>query len=260
MPSATAHVLESVNLVFGGHIAMALIIGVLMIKHDAVKFKAATEQIPDLCFWMLLAAIIGSRCSYALFNTADFLNEPGAFFKFWDGGLSVSGGIVCAIVAGGVYIKKNRLPLRGTADIMAPALSIGHFFIWMGCFFSGTCGRNHPNLSPVADSAEMPSHALQGATSDPLSLLLACGYFVIFAVLLWVGSKRTFEGQLICIFLALHGVFRVFLAFMSADSSPGWRFWDPHLPARITAAALVLGAIGAYGYLWRSARKKRHAS
>jgi phosphatidylglycerol:prolipoprotein diacylglycerol transferase len=255
MPSTSANILEGLNLLFGGHIAMALIVGVLVAKHDAVKFNVAAEKILDLCFWLLLTAIIGSRLIYVFLNPAGFLNDPLTLFEFWDGGLSVSGAMVSAIVVGVVFIKKSGLRLRPTADVMATALAMGHFFVWMGCFFSGICGRNPSTMSGIADNIGSHSDVLQGATADALSLLLACGYFVLYAVLIWVGKRRAFEGQMICIFLALHGVLRFFSETLSVGPMVA-DFWSHHTVSRFLAASLALGAVVSYIHLWRLNRKK----
>ena len=90
MSSATANILGGINIVFGFYIAMALVVGVLTVKHQAAKFGQARDKILDLCFWMFAAAIVGSRLVYFLLRPGEFILDPWALFEFWEGGLTVS--------------------------------------------------------------------------------------------------------------------------------------------------------------------------
>lgn len=48
------------------------------------------ETIMDLCFYILIAAVIGSRLFYVIINPAEFFETPLEIFKIWKGGLFIT--------------------------------------------------------------------------------------------------------------------------------------------------------------------------
>ena len=62
----------------------------------------------DLAFVAVLAAIVGSRLLYVLFNLREYLADPLRIFKVWEGGLVFHGGLLLAIPV----VPDRRPPLQ----------------------------------------------------------------------------------------------------------------------------------------------------
>ena len=135
--SVLADILPSI--VFGLFVFVALISGLVMIKAETRQTGGAENRIADLCFWLMIAAIVGARCGSLLTKPEAVLSDPVEVLRIWNGGSFYFGGAAAALAVGAAYIKRVRLPVWKTADSFAPALAIGHFFVWIGCFFSGLC-------------------------------------------------------------------------------------------------------------------------
>ena len=127
-------------LTFGFFIAVALLAGIYMFREEAKTTGCDPRRIDSLTFWMLIAAIIGARLFY-------FVTQPEALdagvlelFRIWNGGVSLAGGAAAAAAVGIGYTRSVKMPMLRTLDAFAPAVAIGQFFAWLGCFFSGFCG------------------------------------------------------------------------------------------------------------------------
>lgn len=67
------------------------------------------RQITDMGFYIIIAAILGSRAMYVLMNISHYTAHPLDSFKIWEGGLVFSGGIVAALLTVIGYVKRHRL-------------------------------------------------------------------------------------------------------------------------------------------------------
>jgi len=116
-------------------IAIGLITGILLARKEAERTGEDPGKIMDLCFCLLIAALVGSRLFYIAANPGIFFQDPLEIIKIQNGGLVFYGGFIAALIAGLIYMKVAAMPLWKTADIMAPSIAIGQFLGMLGCFF-----------------------------------------------------------------------------------------------------------------------------
>ncbi|MGW8186270.1 MAG: prolipoprotein diacylglyceryl transferase family protein, partial [Desulfobacterales bacterium] len=164
------------------------------------------DRILDLCFWLLIGAIIGARLSDVAQRSAGPVVDPLEIFRLWNGGSFYYGGAAAAVAVGVIFIKRNHLPLWNTTDYFGPALAIGHFLVYFGLFFSGRSPGESFGFSPNLVIGR-PGDGLLGSLPrpGPVALYLACGSFLIFAILLIVKKRRRFDGQVFWTFILLNG-------------------------------------------------------
>lgn len=242
-------------LVFGLFVSAAIVSGLLMVRHEAGAGGDIQERTLDLCFWMLMAAIFGGRLLTLLRQPSVFLYDPMSFFRFWDGAVFYSDGLAAAIGAAAVFIRLRRMPLWKTADQFAPSLAIGHFFVWIGCFFSGLCPESRAGLSASIVFAR-PQEGLAGLLPfpHPKALYLACGSFVIFSILLIVRGRRQFNGQVFWTFAVLQGL--MFLVAEVAGLVAGAVSPDSLLSTpMVVLGSVVLTGLTMLVYLKRKSRR-----
>ncbi|MCG2829527.1 MAG: prolipoprotein diacylglyceryl transferase, partial [Desulfobacteraceae bacterium] len=124
---------------YGFFVAMGFLAGILLANSEAKRLGVDHEKVMDLCFYILIAAIVGSRLFYVAINYELFLSNPLDVFKIWNGGLVFYGGFIAAFFTAFVYLKIHKMPIWRTGDIAAPSLAIGHFLGRLGCFSAGCC-------------------------------------------------------------------------------------------------------------------------
>ncbi len=167
------------------------------------------QRVMDIAFMGIVWAIIGSRVFYVLLNLEYYRRHPLDMFKLWQGGLVFSGGLVVAVLALIWYLKRRRMPVLSTADLMAPGLALGQGIGRIGCFFAGCCyGRpsdipwavvfTHPNsLAPLYT----PIH--------PTQAYAALGGIVLFGILMILRKRRAVYGQGFIWYMILHSTLRL---------------------------------------------------
>ncbi len=144
---------------YGLLLALAFILGVVLAQREARRRGQQPEQVADLAFWILVAALVlGSQVFYVLLNLeeftgARFLGDPPfqavpRFLLVWKTGLVFYGGFIGATLAACVYMRRHRMPFLAYADTLIPSVAFGHFLGRLGCFSAGCCwgGLAHPDL------------------------------------------------------------------------------------------------------------------
>jgi phosphatidylglycerol:prolipoprotein diacylglycerol transferase len=168
---------------YGLFIAIGTIVAILFVGREAKKLGQDHEQIMDLCIYLLIAAIVGSRLFYIFSNPKLFLSDPLEIFRIWNGGLVFYGGFVIALVTAILYLKRKKLSLFLTADIMAPPLALGHFFGRLGCLFAGCCYGKATDLPWAITFTNTESLAPLGVPLHPTQLYAAINNLLIFVFL-----------------------------------------------------------------------------
>jgi len=175
--------------------------------------------ITDLAFPVILGVLIGARTLFVIVEHEYFLHNPLEIFMIWKGGLVFYGGLIGGALAFFMIARIRKLELWHLADTVAPGIALGHAIGRWGCFFAGSCyGRptnvpwavtySDPN-SLARDIIGIPVHPTQLYSSA--FLLLLCG------LLMFIGSRSSFRGQVIASYGILYGVFRFFIEFLRGD-------------------------------------------
>ena len=102
---------------YGFFIAVSFIVGILLAKYEAGRLGEDQEKIMDLCFYVLVAAIVCSRLFYVWVNPDIFLSDPLEVFRIWNGGLVFYGGFVGALAVGLIYVKKQKMSILKTMPL-----------------------------------------------------------------------------------------------------------------------------------------------
>ncbi|MFA4910551.1 MAG: prolipoprotein diacylglyceryl transferase, partial [Desulfobacteria bacterium] len=124
---------------YGVFIALGFLTGIILALREAKRVGEKPENILDLSFYSIIAAIVGSRLLYIIINYRYYMENPLEMAKIWSGGLVFYGGFVLALIVGIWYIRKNHLSLWKTVDVMAPSIAIGQAIGRLGCFSAGCC-------------------------------------------------------------------------------------------------------------------------
>ncbi len=207
---------------YGVLVALGFFVGIVWIHYEAKRLGEPVEKITDLCFYIIIASIVGSRLYYVVFEQPDFFSHPLDFFKIWEGGLSFYGGFLGANAIGFWYLHRHRLGFWKVSDIFVTGLAIGHAIGRLGCFAAGCCyGR------PVPEGFHwgviFPNNPESLAPPDiflyPTQLMEFAAEIFIFFVLVMFRKKKKFDGQVMLLYLILYPVFRVFAEPFRGDQA-----------------------------------------
>jgi phosphatidylglycerol:prolipoprotein diacylglycerol transferase len=203
---------------YGFMIAVGIMVGLFLARRQAAREGIDQDKIIDITFYLLLAALIGSRLLFVLMNFREYVDNPLTILKIWQGGLVFYGGLLPAVAIGIWYIRRIGLPLWQITDIFAPSLALGHAFGRIGCFLAGCCYGEACALPWAVTFTDSRSLAPQGIPLHPTQLYSSLSLLILFAFLVFLRKKKTFQGELFWSYIFCYSVGRFFLEFLRGDA------------------------------------------
>lgn len=203
---------------YGVLIALGFLAGIWVATREAKRLGEDPEAVLDLAFYVIAAAIIGSRLFYVAVNWDLFRGNLLDIFKIWRGGLVFYGGLLAGIPTVLLYLRRRGLKTWAMADTLAPALALGQSFGRLGCFFAGCCYGRLAGAWPQVTFTHPESLAPQGIGLHPTQLYDSALMLVIFLVLMGLRGARRFPGQQFWTYLLLFTPERILLEELRADT------------------------------------------
>ena len=206
---------------YGVFLAIAFLTAILITVKLAERDGLPRERIYDLCLWMLLASLIGSKI-LMLFTEPEYRENPLGLLSldFLRSGGVFYGGLVGAVIAGYFLMKRYQLPWWKTADACAPGIAIGNFFGRQGCFAAGCCWGKPTSLPWGVKFSEL-GHEITGVPIDqhlhPTQLYESFAMLLVFVFLLWLHKRKRFDGQVILVYALVYSVIRFAIEFVRDD-------------------------------------------
>ncbi|MBI5015739.1 MAG: prolipoprotein diacylglyceryl transferase [Deltaproteobacteria bacterium] len=176
---------------------------------EARRYGIDAKEFQDLCFAILVSAVLGARLFFVLLEWRYFAANPGQILALWKGGLVFYGGFIGAALAAVWFVRRHHLPLWDTADAIAPGLVLGQALGRVGCFFAGCCYGAECHLPWAVTFTNPRSLARLGVPLHPTQLYESAAAFALFAILYGVvGRRRRFEGQVFGAYLTAYPALR----------------------------------------------------
>ena len=206
---------------YGVFLALAFLCAILITVKLAARDGLPREKIYDLCLWMLLCSLIGSKI-LMLFTEPEYRANPLQFISldFLQSGGVFYGGLIGAILSGYLLMRRYQLPWWKTADACAPGIAIGNFFGRQGCFAAGCCWGKPTTLPWGVKFTEL-GHEITGVPLDvrlhPTQLYESFAMLLVFFFLLWLHRHRRFNGQVILFYALLYSGIRFAIEFLRDD-------------------------------------------
>jgi phosphatidylglycerol:prolipoprotein diacylglycerol transferase len=231
---------------YGCMLAVAFLAAIYVAGREAKRLGIPPGRFFDLCFYIILAALVGSRLLYVFLELPTFVAHPLKIFALWQGGLVFHGGVILALLVAFYYIRRHGLPWRPTLDALAVGTPLGQFFGRLGCFMAGCCyGR--PAEVPWAVVFDNP-HTLcpYRVPVHPAQLYEAFLALGVFGFLYWFRTRKRFDGQVLLIYFCLAGLVRFVVEFFRSPLDyRGHVFfgWMPLTQLMALGLFLVCGAL-----------------
>ena len=188
-------------------VALGFLVGILFSRFLARKDKNLQEHIVNLGLWSLLGGIFGSRLLFILTDFKYFLNNPIEIFQIWNGGMSIVGGLILAILFNYLYIQKHKLNFWKLGDLIAPGLALGLAIGRVGCFLI------HDHVGTVMAVPHFWGINFEGQIRHENALYLILSNALMFVFLLILRHFAKKEGMVFLGFLAWYSLARISLDF-----------------------------------------------
>ena len=195
------------GLLIGGGFLLAALIAYKRAPKHGIK----PDFILDLVIWMVPAAIIGARAYYVIFSWEDFSGDWSKIFDVRSGGLAIHGGLILCFLVGYFVCRHCKQSFIATADLAAVVIPLAQAIGRWGNFF---------NEEAHGGPTDLPwAQIINGVGYHPTFLYESIWCFLLFLFLLWFDNhRRSFDGQIICLYMILYSVERFFVEGLRTDS------------------------------------------
>lgn len=192
----------------------AIFVAKWFIKHD--KLKISNDLFDSYIWWAEIGVILGARIGYILFydtQTMYYLTHPWQIFNpFVDGiytgisGMSYHGAFIGFLIASFLFCRKNKVSFWFLADISVLGISAGYVFGRFGNFF---------NQELIGRETDVPWGIYVNNTLRHPSQLYEAFLegILIFIILFFIRTKKTFDGQLALTYGILYSIMRIIAEF-----------------------------------------------
>ena len=207
-----------------------------------------TEKLAeDYILLLVMGSILGARLAYvALYNPAYYAAHLTRIPAVWEGGLSIHGGLLGAVLVTRYWTSKHQINFYHIADAIVTPLA---FALVFGRLANWANGELWGRPSQVPWCVVFPH--VDEACRHPSQLYESLYSYALFWILFLLGeTKRLAAGVLFWTFITLYGCFRFLVTFTRA--------LDPTDPGLVglsigqwLSAAMVLAGLW---WLWRVKR------
>ena len=238
---------------YGIIIAAGFVLAVAYALARVKTFGLVEDNILDMLFAAVPAAIICARLYYCIFYWELYADHPISVLYIWEGGLAIYGGIIGAVLAVIVFCKVKKLPLGPILDIGGLGLLIGQLVGRWGNFI------NREAHGGITDSfLKMGIADASGTVTyyHPTFLYESLWNLIGFVLLHLYSGRRKFDGEVFALYVAWYGLGRAWIEGLRTDSL--YLFGTGIRVSQLLAAVSCAAALGFVAYV-RITRKPKQS-
>jgi len=207
---------------YGVLLALAYLAGLQLAVVRARRAGLDGTKVMDFGIYLIIAALVGAKLMLVIVDFDYFRTRPQELFSLVRAGGVFYGGLLGALLAAILLVRRYRLPLWTTADLIAPGIALGHVVGRFGCLLAGCCyGR--PTDLPWALTFTDPVAAANVGT--PLNQALhptqlydaGAELLILFLLLLTERRGKPFPGRTFWGYMVLYAISRFIIEFFRGD-------------------------------------------
>ncbi|MDY3302542.1 MAG: prolipoprotein diacylglyceryl transferase [Lachnospiraceae bacterium] len=244
---------------YGVTMALGMILGSMLILHEAKRTGQSDEDYLDIIIWCLISAVVGARAYYVIFAWDYYKDDLLSIFNIRGGGMGIIGGLIGAFITGYFVCRHKKMSFVLACDTCIIGVPVGQIIGRFGNFFNREAyGQYTDGLfamqipldrctrasSVVTD--EMMNHlveydGLKFISVHPTFLYEALWNLGLLILLLWMRKHTRFRGQMVLTYIIGYGLGRFWIESLRIDQLI---FFGTGIPVTmIVSAIMVLGGI-----------------
>lgn len=236
---------------YGTILAIAFLSALFVAIRQARRAGIDSGVITDLWIVCLLSGVIGAKLLLYVIDFRYYLQNPRAILGTLLSAGVFYGGLLAAIAACIVVVKRRGLDVWQIGDILAPAIALGQSVGRMGCFAAGCCYGKQTDVPWAVTFTNPKAGEITGVPLDvplhPTQLYLSAADLVLFGILLAVALRKRFAGQVFLLYLILYAVLRGAIEVFRGD--PRGAMWGLSTSQLV---GIVVGTVALILYIRRS--------
>ncbi len=233
---------------YGVSLVVGFILSSWLLKREGNRLGRDGEKLVDLAVVTLLISLVGAKALLIIVDFDYYLANPKELLGTLRAAGVLYGGLIVGALGSVWYMRRHKMPVWDTLDIMAPFVALAIGIGRLGCLAAGCChgiAYNGPFHLVFPEHCDAPA-GIGLFPSQPLAFLNG---LMLFAILLWALRKRKFPGQIACLFFMLYSLTRAVMEIWRGDEVRG--LWSGISTSQIIASVVFVIAIILYVRLGR---------
>lgn len=216
---------------YGIIIATGIVLGILLVAHEAKVSGQNPETYWDFAIYAILFSILGARLYFVIFSWDTYQNDLLSILNLRKGGLAIYGAVIAAFITLFVYakIKKKNFSQMGDTGVLGLILGqiIGRWgnFTNREAFGQYTDGLFAMRLPVTAVrskeiTVEMADHVTETINYiqvHPTFLYESMWNLLLLILMLIYKKRKKFQGEMCLFYLGGYGIGRFFIEGLRTD-------------------------------------------
>ncbi len=206
---------------YGFMMAVGVALGLWFVYVQAKKAGLEAGKVLDACFYTIIISLIGAKLVLFVGNARTYLSDSRELLGLVRSGGVFQGGLAAGIIFAVWYFRRKKIPFWRAADLVGPALALGHGFGRLGCFSAGCCYGSACSTPWAVTFKNSYAHELTGIPLNtalhPVQLYEAVLNFLNFGVLFLILRKKRWDGQVFSFYIVNYSVIRFFTEYFRGD-------------------------------------------
>lgn len=206
---------------YGLMMALGVGLGLWFVYVQASKRGLDAPKLMDAAFYTVLVSLVGAKLILLVSSLSYYFANPRELFSLARSGGVFQGGLTFGVLFALWYFRKVKIPTWKAADVVAPALALGHTFGRFGCMAAGCCYGSACELPWGATFHDEYAHELTGVplgvALHPVQIYEAILNAANFLFLFLVLRKKRFDGQVFALYIAAYSVIRFITEYFRGD-------------------------------------------
>lgn len=215
---------------YGVLLAAAYLAGLQLAVVRARKAGLDGAKVMDFGIYLIIAALVGAKLMLVFVDFSYYRDNPKEILSLARAGGVFYGGLIAALVVGLLLVKRYKLPVWKTGDMIAPGIALGHVIGRIGCLLAGCCYGKPTNV-PWAITFTNPLAGLNVGTPlevplHPTQIYDAGGELLILIFLLATEKKgKVFAGRTFWLYMVLYAISRYIVEMYRGDDRGMIGYW-----------------------------------
>jgi len=232
---------------YGVLIGCGVLTALLLAWYNCKKKNLNFDLLTDIFLWAFPVAIIGARLYYEAFEFDKYNDNLWDIFNIRGGGLAIHGGLIGAAIVVLIFAKIKKINLLEYADVAAPSIILAQALGRWGNFMNSEAHGGPVSSEFIGHFPEFIQKGMniRGVYYHPTFLYESLWNVLVCILLLFIlyRTKESQKGIVICSYIALYSLGRVFIEGLRTDSL---MIGGLRVAQMVSVAGIVIGIIGIF--------------
>ncbi|MEM7272085.1 MAG: prolipoprotein diacylglyceryl transferase [Actinomycetota bacterium] len=225
---------------YGLCIGIAVVVAVVLGQRRWSARGGDPDDIAYIATWAVPAGLIGSR----IYHLITDWRPPEVWFRIWEGGLGIPGGLVAGVAVGYWAAKRRGLDIGNVIDAVVPGIPIAQAIGRLGNWFNQEIFGGPSDLpwAVEIDERHRPAEFIDEETFHPAFLYEATWNLLLAGFLIWIDRRGVLrKGMILPLYVAGYGIGRFLVEAVRID--PATLILGIRVNHWVSGSAIVLSVI-----------------